>query len=372
MIIGVPKEVKDHEYRVGMVPGGVMTMVQSGHTVLLEKGASKGSGIDESKYNEAGAQIIDSKKELFSRADMIIKVKEPVAEEFDLLHENQVLFTYLHLAPNRVLTEALLAKKVIGVAYETIEEEGGGLPLLVPMSEIAGKMSVQVGAYCLQNILGGNGTLLGGVPGVLPGKVLILGAGVVGCAALSIAVGMGADVIILDTNINKLRTLEEKYGNRIKTLFSTEYNIGITAKECDLLIGAVLVHGAKAPTLIGRKHLKSMKPGSVVVDVAIDQGGCIETCRPTTHSNPTYVVDGVVHYCVTNIPGAVAHTSTFALTNATIRLASDIANLGVEVLARKNPHFARGINVYKGHATYKPVADSLGIEYTNLFDLIGK
>jgi len=370
MIIGVPKEIKDHEYRIAIVPGGVQSMVKNGHTVLVEKGASEGSGISEKKYEESGARIVESKEELFATADMIMKVKEPLPEEFELLREGQILYTFLHLAPNPRLTEALVRKKVIGVAYETIEENGM-LPLLTPMSEIAGKMSIQVGAYCLQKIGGGNGTLLGGVPGVLPGKVLILGAGTVGCQALSVAVGMGADVTIMDVNIERLRELENLYANRIKTLFSTEYNVSFAIKGCDLVIGAVLIHGAKAPVVIRREQLKTMKNGSVIVDVAVDQGGCIETCRPTTHSEPTYIIDGVVHYCVTNIPGAVAHTATFALTNATQPFACAMANMGVPALAVKNPSFARGINVYNEYVTYKAVADSCNMEYTPLSQVIG-
>jgi len=370
MIIGIPKEIKDHEYRIAIVPGGVQSMVKNGHTVLVEKGASEGSGISEEKYKESGARIIESKEELFAKANMIMKVKEPLPEEFELLREGQILYTFLHLAPNPRLTEVLVRKKVIGVAYETIEENGM-LPLLTPMSEIAGKMSIQVGAYCLQKIGGGNGTLLGGVPGVLPGKVLILGAGTVGCQALSVAVGMGADVTIMDVNIERLRELENLYANRIKTLFSTEYNVSFAIKDCDLVVGAVLIHGAKAPVIIRREQLKTMKKGSVIVDVAVDQGGCIETCRPTTHSEPTYIIDGVVHYCVTNIPGAVAHTATFALTNATQPFACAMANMGVPALSVNNPSFARGINVYNGYVTYKAVADSCNMEYTPLSKVIG-
>ncbi len=366
MIIGVPKEIKDNEYRVGLVPGGVQLLVKNGHTVLVEKDCALGSGITQSQYEQAGALTVDSREEIFSRSEMIVKVKEPLREEIDLLREGQILYTYLHLAPNPELTEGLLEKKVIGVAYETVETDTGRLPLLIPMSEIAGKMSVQVGAYCLQKNFGGSGTLLGGVPGVLPGNVLILGAGIVGCRALSIAVGMGADVTVMDVDIDKLRQLETIYGNRIKTLFSTPYNIDLAIADCDLLVGAVLVHGAKAPVLVRREHLKGMKKGSVIVDVAVDQGGCIETCRPTTHSNPTYEIDGVVHYCVANIPGAVSRTSTFALTNATLPFAVKIANFGVSAFAKESSAFAKGVNVYMGKVTCSAVADSLGMEFTEL------
>ena len=370
MIIGVPREIKDNEYRVGMVPAGVRALVEAGQLVLVEDGAGLGSGISNEEYLKAGAEIASSREEVYLRADMIVKVKEPLPVEYDLLREGQILFTYLHLAPSPELTATLLAKKVIGVAYETVQRKDGSLPLLKPMSEVAGRLAVQLGAHFLQKDRGGRGIILSGVPGVVPGKVVIIGGGVVGTNAAKMAVGLGADVILIDVNLERLRELDDIFAGRLKTLMSNKVNIHDCLRNADLVIGAVLVPGAKAPQVVTRDMVKDMKPGSVIVDVAIDQGGCLETSRPTTHSEPTYTVDGVIHYCVTNIPGAVARTSTFALTNATLPYTLKVACLGLERALGEDEALAGGLNVYRGEVINAAVACDLGYRYRPVRDIV--
>ncbi|MBI4746409.1 MAG: alanine dehydrogenase [Deltaproteobacteria bacterium] len=366
MIIGIPKEIKTEEYRVGIVPAGVKALVDEGHRVIFEAGAGLGSGIKDEEYKGAGAGIVPSARDIYSSADLIMKVKEPQPSEFNMLREGQILYTYLHLAAEPEVARALLEGKVKSVAYETIELSGGTLPLLKPMSEVAGRMSVQVGAYFLQENNGGRGVLLGGVPGVAPGKVTILGAGVVGLNALKIAVGMGAQVIILNRGTDKLAHIDELYKGRIVTLASNQHNIEEAVLDSDLVIGAVLLAGARAPRLVTKEMVSKMKKGSVIVDVSIDQGGCIETSKRTTHKDPVYKVDGVSHYCVANMPGAVPRTSSFALTNATLPYALKIAKLGLEEAARKDAALAKGINTYNGRLTNRPVAEALEIKYEAL------
>ncbi|RMG10609.1 MAG: alanine dehydrogenase [Deltaproteobacteria bacterium] len=363
MIIGIPKEVKVMEERVGMVPAGVRQLVDAGHTILVERGAGLGSGIPDARYEAAGAELLDSADALWQRAEMIVKVKEPVAQEYDRIQRGQTIFTYFHLAAVPELAKVLLDKEVTAIAYETVESPDGQLPLLKPMSEVAGKMSIQVGARCLEREYGGKGLLLGGVPGVRRGRVVIIGGGVVGTNAAKVAVGMGAEVIILDVNLNRLEYLDDVFMGRVQTLYSDVHNIEKSVAGADLVIGAVLMVGARAPRLVTRDLLRQMQTGSVVVDVAVDQGGCIETCKPTTHADPTYVVEGVVHYCVANMPGAVAHTSTLALTNATIRYARRLAGGPLEAL-RADPYLAKGLNTYRGHVTHAAVAQALGLPYT--------
>ena len=338
-------------------------MVKEGHTVYVENEAGVGSGITNSDYERAGAKILATKKEVYAKADMIVKVKEPLPDEYELLKENQILYTYLHLAAEPKLTRVLVERKVKAVAYETIQFADGSLPLLTPMSEVAGRMATQVGAYYLQKDHGGKGVLLGGVTGVARGKVAVIGGGIVGVNAAKMAVGLGAEVTILDVNRARLEYLDHIFQGRISTLYSNMGNIEKTVAECDLLVGAVLITGHKAPTLVSKSMVTSMGPGAVVVDVAVDQGGCIETCRPTSHTNPTYEVDGVIHYCVPNMPGVVARTSTYALTSATIRYASMLAAMGVEDAIAKDPALFKGLNVYGGHVVYEPVAKDLGMEY---------
>ncbi len=364
MLIGVPKEIKDHEYRVGIVPSGVKALTEAGHRVLVETGAGLGSGIADDELRSAGAEIAPHREDVFRRAEMVIKVKEPQAEEIPLLQEGQILFTYLHLAPDPELTKGLLERKVCGIAYETIQLADNSLPLLTPMSEIAGRMSIQCGARALEKGSGGRGVLLGGVPGVEQGRVVIVGCGIVGRNAAKVALGMGADVTILDLSLDRLRYVDDLFGGRIKTLHSNRYVLMQQLRGADLVVGAILVPGAKAPKLITREMLKEMKEGSVIVDVAVDQGGCVETTRPTTHSHPTYVVDGVIHYCVANMPGAVSRTSTFALTNVTLPYALRIANQGVKQAVAGDPALAKGVNVMKGSVTHSAVAESLGLPYT--------
>ncbi len=366
MIVGLPKEIKDSESRVGLVPAGAHALVQDGHEVLVEHTAGEGSNIDDEEYRAAGSQIVSSASEVYERADMIIKVKEPVEYEYDLLREGQILFCYLHLAPAADLTKILLKRKVIGVAYETIRLPDGSLPLLIPMSEVAGRMSIQVGAYYLQKPNGGLGELLGGVPGVPPSNVLIIGGGTVGTNAAKMAIGLGARVTIIDLNAGRLRYIDDIFHGRIETLMSNPLNIGNSAARADLLIGAVLIVGAEAPKLITRMMVSTMKRGSVIVDVAVDQGGCCDTTRPTTHSNPTYVVDGVVHYCVANIPGAVPRTSTFALTNVTLPYALKLAGLGLAEAVRQDSVLKGGVNTYMGQVTCRPVANALNLDYADL------
>lgn len=364
MIIGVPREIKDNEFRVGITPGGVREFVAHGHTVIVEAGAGEGSSFEDGEYAGAGAELTDGPEAVFARAEMVMKVKEPQPAEIEMLREGQVLFTYLHLAPDRVLTQALLGTGAVCIAYETVELEDGSLPLLAPMSEVAGRMATQVGAEYLLKPMGGRGMLMGGVPGVLPAKVVVLGGGVVGMNAAYIAVGMGADVTVVDIDLERLRYLDELWGNRMRTLFSNQHNIELEVEAADLVIGAVLVAGGRTPTLVPRQLLSSMKRGSVVIDVSVDQGGSIETIHPTTHSDPTYVVDGVLHYGVANMPGAVPNTSTYALTNATLRYALAIADKGWRAAVADDPALAGGVNVLGGRVTHAAVAEAHGLEYT--------
>ena len=370
MIVGVPKEIKVREYRVGMTPAGVRSLTSRGHKVLVEKGAGEGSGISDSEYVAQGAQIVATAAEAWG-AEMVVKVKEPLPAEYGFFREDLVLYTYLHLAPEPELTKELAAKKVAAVAYETIELDDGSLPLLRPMSEVAGRMAVQVGATCLEKEKGGKGVLLGGVPGTRRGRVAILGGGVVGRNAATIAIGMGAQVTVLDVRAETMAYLEDVFGGAIETLYSNPVNIEEACIRADLVVGAVLVTGARAPKLVTEALIKRMSPGSVVVDVAVDQGGCIETCRPTTHDNPTYEVHGVVHYCVANMPGAVAQTSTWALTNTTVGYALKIAEQGIAAAAKADRALAKGINVYKGQVTCEPVAQAHKMEYVPLAKLLG-
>lgn len=372
MIVGVPKEIKNNENRVAITPAGVQAMINNGHQVIIENNAGIGSGISNEDYLGAGAAVIDTAKEVFSRADMIMKVKEPLAAEYDLFKEGQLLFTYLHLAPEPELTAALLKKKVTGVAYETIQLENGSLPLLTPMSEVAGRMAIQIGARYLEKTYGGLGVLLGGVPGVPAANVVVVGGGIVGTNAAKMAMGLGANVTILDVNVDRLRYLDDLFGGRINTVMSNSYNMAEAVKKADLLVGAVLIPGAKAPRLVTEAMVKTMKPGSVIVDVAIDQGGSIETIdRVTTHSEPVYEKFGVLHYSVANMPGAVARTSTFALTNVTLPYALQLANKGWLKAVQDNCALAKGVNVVAGHCTFKAVADALNLEYTPLQRIIG-
>ncbi len=363
MIVGVPKEVKNHEYRVGLVPAGVRSLVGAGHTVFVERGAGEGSGLPDAMYLEAGATLLDDADEVWGRADMVWKVKEPVAEEYGRMRPGQTIYTYFHLAAVPELATVLLEKRIAAVAYETIEKPDGSLPLLMPMSEVAGKMAPQVGARCLERENGGKGVLLGGVPGVKRGEVVIIGGGVVGINAAKVAVGMGANVTILDVNTRRLNYLDDVFLGRVQTLYSDADNIAMQVRRADLVIGAVLVTGARAPTLVPRALLSEMDEGAVVVDVAVDQGGCIETCKPTTHDDPTYVVDGVVHYCVANMPGAVSHTSTFALNNVTRPYGLAIANKGLARACADDPALRLGLNTYDGACTHAAVAESLDLDY---------
>jgi len=363
MRIGVPKEVKNHEYRVGMVPASVRELVHFGHQVFVETGAGIGSGFDDSEYELAGATMLGSAKEIFDSTDMIVKVKEPQPEECAMLHEDQILFTFLHLAPDPEQAKALIKSKCIAIAYETVTDNYGRLPLLAPMSEVAGRMSVQVGAHALEKEAGGAGILLGGVPGVAPGRVTIIGGGVVGTNAARMAVGLESEVVILDRSLHRLHQLDEQFGSRIKTIAPSTQTVEEYVASADLVIGAVLVPGAEAPKIVTRDMVSKMRPGSVLVDVAIDQGGCFETSRPTTHTDPTYMVDGVVHYCVTNMPGAVPRTSAFALNNATLPYIMALANKGYKQALMDDAHLMNGLNVCQGVVTYKAVADALGFDY---------
>jgi len=370
MNIGVPKEIKVQEYRVGLVPAGVRALIEAGGAVSVETGAGLGSGISDAQYQAVGATIVDSAEALWKDAELIIKVKEPIASEYKWIQNQQKLYTYLHLVTASELTDVLIDKKVDGIAYETIEGPGGSLPLLKPMSEVAGKMATQVGATYLKKQNGGRGVLLGGVPGVRRGKVTIIGAGVVGMNACKIAVGMGADVTIIDVNVNRLEYLDDVFGSQISTLQSNSLHIEESVQASDLVIGAVLLHGARAPHLVTRDMLGRMQKGSVIVDVAVDQGGCVETTRPTTHEEPTYEVDGVVHYGVANMPGAVSMSSTFALTNATLRYAKKIVERGLPALLKDDPLFQKGVNTYQGHVTYEAVASALNKTYKPLQELL--
>lgn len=362
MKIGVPKEIKNNEFRVGATPAMVRLFVENGHQVVVESNAGKKIDFPDEDYIKAGGKIVATPKEVY-QSDMILKVKEPQESEFPLMHEGQILFTYLHLAPDPVQTKNLLQRKVIGIAYETVADSLGRLPLLIPMSEIAGRIAIQVGATCLQLNNGGKGLLLGGVPGVFPARVVVIGGGVVGTEAARMAMGLGAHVTIIDKDLNRLRQLDALYGPNLKTLYSSSLAIEEAVARADLVIGAVLVPGKLAPKLITRSMIQQMAPGSVVVDVAIDQGGCFETATPTTHANPTYVVDGVVHYCVTNMPGACARTSTLALTNATMDYALMIANKGYRQALLENAGLRNGLNVYHGKVTNEAVATDLGYEF---------
>jgi alanine dehydrogenase len=363
MIVGVPKEIKNNENRVGLVPSGVKALKQHGHSVLVETHAGHGIGISDEEYRKAGATIIESAKEVFAKAEMIVKVKEPLPEEYNLLREGQILYTYLHLAPAPQLTKALMERKVSAIAYETIQPEDGSLPLLTPMSEVAGRMSTQIGANLLEKANGGKGVLLGGVPGVPRAKVTIIGGGISGVNAARIAAGMNAQVSILDISPKRLEYLDHIFGNSIQTLFSNSENIEKAVQEADLVIGAVLIPGAKAPKLVSKELVSEMSPGSVIVDIAIDQGGCIETIKPTSHDVPTYTVDGVIHYAVPNMPGAVARTSTYALTNVTLKYALMLADIGFKEAISKDQALFKGVNVYNGKVAYLPVAKDLGLPY---------
>jgi alanine dehydrogenase len=357
MIFGVPKEIKTREYRVGMTPAGVRQLCKRGHSVRVERGAGEGSGILDEHYARAGATIVASAKEAWA-SEMVVKVKEPQSAEYGFFRDGLILYTYLHLAAEPALTRELARKGVVGIAYETIQLEDGSLPLLRPMSEVAGRMAVQVGATCLEKERGGKGVLLGGVPGTRRGRVVILGGGVVGRNAATIAIGMGAQVTVLDIRADTMSYLEDVFGGAVETLYSNASNVEEAVRRADLVVGAVLVTGAVAPKLATKDVIAQMEPGSVVVDVAVDQGGCIETCRPTDHDQPTYQVYGVVHYCVPNMPGAVSQTSTWALTNTTIAYAEKIANLGLVRAVHGDPALARGVNTYAGHVTYRQVAEA--------------
>ena len=359
MLIGVPKEIKAQEFRVGMTPEGVRELVVAGHRVMVETGSGEAIGLSDGLYHAAGATIIKAAEEIFGEAEMIVKVKEPQAQECRQLRPNQILFTYLHLAADPQQAALLMASGATCIAYETITSAGGGLPLLAPMSLVAGRLSVQAGAHHMEIHQGGNGTLLGGVPGVQPGKVLVLGGGVVGSSAIRVALGMGAEVTVVDRSVARLGELDEQYAGRLRTIYSTAAAVDQYARDADLIIGAVLIPGASAPKLICRELLAQLKPGTVMVDVAIDQGGCFETSTPTTHADPTYVVDGVVHYCVANMPGAVARTATMALTNATLPYVMQLAQGDVASVLLSDPHFGAGLNVYDGRLTHSAVAAAL-------------
>jgi alanine dehydrogenase len=370
MIIGIPKEIKDNEYRVSVTPGGVQQLAEGGHRVLVGRGAGEGSGFADDEYAEAGAELISGAADVWRKAEMIMKVKEPLPREYDYLREGLILYTYLHLAANEELTLELAARKATGIAYETVELPDGSLPLLTPMSEVAGKMAVQIAAHCLERMNGGRGKLLGGIPGVLPADVVVIGGGVVGTNSAVVALGMGANVMILDINPERLRYLTEVLRGNLNTLISNPRSIAEAVRRADVVIGAVLVKGAKAPRLVTREMVATMKPGSVIVDVAVDQGGCVETTRPTSHSQPTYLVDGVVHYGVPNIPGAVPRTSTYGLSNVTLPYALKLASKGFLKALKEDPALAKGVNTYAGHVTYKAVAEAFDMEYRPLAELV--
>lgn len=365
MIIGVPKELKDNEYRVALTPGGVQQLVEFGHEVWVETHAGEGSRFTDVEYQAVGAKIVPTAADAWN-AQLVVKVKEPLPDEYTYLRADLLLFTYLHLAADERLTRTMLERKLTGIAYETVELPNGTLPILTPMSEVAGRMAVQVGAHYLEKMNGGRGKLLGGVPGVRPSAVVIIGAGVVGTNAAQMALGMGANVTLIDANLDRLRYLEEVLRGRVVTVSSNPLNIAEAVRQADLLIGAVLIKGAKAPRLVTRQMIGTMQPGSVVVDVAVDQGGCIETTHPTTHSDPTFLVDEVVHYCVANMPGAVPRTSTYALNNATLSYIVKLANKGFEEAVATDPPLAKGVNTCRGQITYPAVAEAFGLEYTPL------
>ena len=371
MKIGVPREIKDNEARVGVTPAGVKALSEAGHTVLVETQAGAQSGFPDAEYQRAGAEIVGEAGAVWSSSETVVKVKEPIEKEYVYFREGLVLLTYLHLAPLQELTDKLLEAKVIGIAYETVRDRRGTLPLLTPMSEVAGRMSVQVGAAYLEKERGGRGILLGGVPGVPPAHVTILGGGVVGTNAAKVALGFGAKVTIVDVNLNRLRELDDIFGGRVYTLASNSYNLAHATQEADLVIGGVLIPGATAPRIVTRAMVAGMKKGAVIVDVAIDQGGCVETARPTSHSNPSFVVDGVVHYCVTNMPGAVPHTSTLALTNSTFPYLLRIANLGAREALRQDAGLAEGLNTWLGKLTYRGVGESQQRPWTAVASVVG-
>ena len=366
MLIGVPKEIKPQENRVGLIPAGVRQLVQHGHSVIVEQNAGAGSGIPDAEFISAGAEMVSTAEEVWARGDMIWKVKEPIAPEYPRIRENQILYTYLHLAPDRPQTDALLDSGCVGIAYETVQASDGSLPLLTPMSEVAGRLSVQAGARCLERYMGGRGVLLGGVPGVPPGNVIVIGGGIVGLNAVRMAMGMGADVTVLDINIDRLRWFDNSFQGRVKTLYSSTHNLEQALGSADLVIGAVLVAGARAPNLVTREHLSLMQPGAAIVDVAVDQGGCVETTHATTHADPTYVVDDIVHYAVANMPGAVARTSTFALNNATLRQGLRLADMGWKDAIEADPTLKFGVNVAHGKVTYEAVAKAHDLPYSAL------
>lgn len=370
MIIGVPKEIKNNENRAGLVPGGVRQLVQDGHQVFVQKNLGAGIGISDEAYIEVGAKVLPTIEEVFAKAELIVKVKEPQKEELKLLRPHHLLYTYLHLAADRALTTGLMETGCTGIAYETIQDKNNSLPLLIPMSEVAGRMATQIGAAYLQSDQGGKGVLLGGVPGVRRAKVTVVGCGVAGTNAIKMAMGMGADVIAIDLSTRRLAELDDLFENRITTLFSNTQNIEESVIASDLVIGAVLVPGAKAPRLVTRSMISKMEKGSVVVDIAVDQGGCIETCTPTTHENPTYVIDGVTHYCVSNMPGAVPRSSTFALTNVTLKYARLIAKEGIVKAIAMSDELKKGINTYKGKLVYQQIAEDLSLPYTELDSLL--
>lgn len=371
MIIGVPKEIKNNENRVGLTPAGVAEFRKEGHTVYIQSGAGEGSGFSDESYRQAGAEILPDIQSVYGIAEMIMKVKEPIEVEYDLIKENQLIFTYFHFASSETLTHAMVARKGICLAYETVEKPDRSLPLLIPMSEVAGRMSIQEGAKYLEKPLKGRGILLGGVPGVPPANVLILGGGIVGTQAAKMAAGLGAHVTIMDVSLPRLRQLADIMPANVNTVMSNEFNIRRYIKHMDLIVGAVLIPGAKAPHLITRDMLKSMKPGTVLVDVAVDQGGCIETCKPTTHENPTFIIDDVVHYCVANMPGAVPYTSTLALTNATLPYGLQLARKGWQQACKDNAELRLGLNVVQGKVVYKGVSDAWGLEYTPVEKVLG-
>ena len=374
MLVGVPKEIKNHEYRVGLTPAAVKEFVAHGHQVMVETNAGTAIGFTDELYQNAGAMIVDTAEQIFAEAEMIVKVKEPQPSECKQLRKGQTLYTYLHLAPDPVQTELLIASSATCIAYETVTDRNGGLPLLAPMSEVAGRMSVQAGAHYLEKAHGGSGTLLGGVPGVAPGKVLIIGGGVVGTQAAKMALGLGADVTILDRSLPRLRQLDDIFNGQVKTVYSTVDAIEHYSANADLVVGAVLIPGAAAPKLLNREHIKNMKPGSVLVDVAIDQGGCFETSKATTHQDPVYIIDDVVHYCVANMPGGVARTSTMALNNATLPFGLALANKGPKQAMLEDIHLLNGLNVHEGKVTYQAVVEALGeqlgITYTPALDAL--
>ena len=370
MKIGVPKEIKVLEYRVGMVPAGVRELVHDGHDVFVETNAGAGIGMTDEDYEAAGATVLPDAKSVFDKADLVVKVKEPQLSECEMLRDDQVLFTYLHLAADPKQADALVKSGTTAIAYETVTARDGSLPLLTPMSEVAGRLSIQAGAFALQKANGGRGVLLGGVPGVGPATVVVIGGGVAGTNAAEMAIGLGAEVIILDRSVPRLRRINEIFGSRIRTEYSTKHAIDVLMPDADLVVGSVLIPGAAAPKLVSAEHLKSMRAGAVLVDISIDQGGCFETSRPTTHAEPTYVVDDIVHYCVTNMPGAVPRTSTFALTNVTLPYIKSLANLGWREALRRDGGLADGLNVHAGHVNHEAVAHDLGYEYLSAEDAL--